>query len=140
MHFKNLDSLYINGTSLSEIDPNGLNSLNNLTWLDLAINHLEYFEPGMFEGLTNLQILTLCANRFARFQPGLFSNLRNLSILDLSNNPVGHDLHEDAFLGLEKLFELKLQRTPLAQVVNRQSPVIAKHLPSSTRIINNENH
>jgi hypothetical protein len=83
----------------------------------------------MFDSLPNLENLFLIGNKLKSLLPGLFQNLSKLGELHLNRNPLSVvDLHEDTFCGLENLSKLAVTHTPLALVINQQSPIIRKHM------------
>jgi hypothetical protein len=113
---------------LKTIGPDTFSHFRNLSTLRLANLGLDKIENGMFDGLPDLNELNLNGNKLEFLEPGVFGKLSQLTTLTLTRNPLSVDLHEDTFSGLENLRGLDVRLTPLAQVINQQSPIITKHM------------
>ena len=59
----------------------------DLQSLDLSYSGLSELPPGAFDGLANLQSLDLSGNDLTELPPGVFDGLANLQSLDLRYNP-----------------------------------------------------
>ncbi len=126
-HFKNMSLLDLSFSDLCEMKADTLKGMEQLKFLILNGNQLKSFEAGTFDCLKKLLMLSITGNKIKSLQPGLFKKLTTLEQLDLDGNPLSVDLHEDTFCGLENLKELNLTDTPLAQVIDQNSPIITKH-------------
>jgi hypothetical protein len=127
-HFRHLRSLFLVDLGITDIRSDAFKGLGVLTTLNLGFNCLEILENGTFESLPNLENLYLTGNKLKSLPSGLFHNLKKLEELCLGLNPLNVNLHEDTFCGLENLRKLDLTHTPLALVINQESPIIRKHM------------
>ncbi len=112
---------------LHEIAVDAFKGLDSLKMLFLYDNSMGKIENGTFDCLPKLTTLFLHGNKLKSLEPGLFDKLSDLTELCLDRNPLSVDLHADTFRGLGNLKKLNLSRTPLAQAIEQQSPIIRKH-------------
>jgi insulin-like growth factor-binding protein complex acid labile subunit len=125
---KNLVELQLFNMNLKEIKVDAFEGCENLYYVALSGNLLEGFEEGTLDHLPNLTFLCLDNNLIKSFPSGLFRKLEKLECFSLNQNPLSVDLDEDTFLGLKNLDEICLEQTPLGHVIDRNSPIISKHL------------
>lgn len=83
-HLTNLTSLYLDGTSLSNVPP--LQKLGRLSLLSLSQNHISDLSP--LVSLTNLTYLSANVNPISNLEP--ISNLPNLIGLELHGNSISN--------------------------------------------------
>lgn len=115
----NLEKLDLSENSISEIDDDIFENLENLVELNLSFNNLTYL-PTSIGKLKKLKRLILSGNKINHL-PKEFENLVSLEYLDFDNNPIGNVPVEisaqgasgiiNYYLSLgdnEKLFEAKL--------------------------------
>ncbi|XP_078587433.1 toll-like receptor 3 [Branchiostoma floridae x Branchiostoma japonicum] len=93
-------------------EPSPFQYLNQLTWLDLSHNNMDYIENGAFTNLTSLKELSLNNNNLYRlWEPGttvlFLEGLTNLNTIFLSRNGF-RQIHKDAFKNLTLLNNLYL--------------------------------
>ncbi|XP_078693016.1 LOW QUALITY PROTEIN: toll-like receptor 3 [Branchiostoma floridae x Branchiostoma belcheri] len=93
-------------------DPSPFQYLNQLTWLDLSHNNMDYIETGAFTNLSSLKELSLNNNNLYRlWEPGttvlFLEGLTYLNTIFLSRNGF-RQIHKDAFKNLTHLNNLYL--------------------------------
>ncbi|CAF4552897.1 unnamed protein product [Rotaria sp. Silwood1] len=77
--------LYLNNNQIKFID-NNLTYLNNLKYLTLANNYLDYLSNNDFSTMINMEHLDLSSNHIQNIQSKTFTNMINLKKLYLHNN------------------------------------------------------
>uniref|UniRef100_A0A8C5QRQ3 Dynein regulatory complex subunit 3 n=1 Tax=Leptobrachium leishanense TaxID=445787 RepID=A0A8C5QRQ3_9ANUR len=102
----------------------GLDTLVNLTWLDLSFNNIEVI--GRLDALTKLEDLSLCNNRISVIEN--MDHLNNLQVLSLGNNKLVSLENLIYLRRFESLRSLSLNGNPLAED-EQYKMFIAAHLP-----------
>ena len=103
--------------TLSQLEADGLRSLNQLRSLTLDGCHLRSIPARAFWGLSNLVSLTVVTRNAGVLviEAGAFAGLDNLEVLDLSGNYIRH-LASGALCTLTKLKELNLSKNEMASM------------------------
>ena len=111
----NLESLYLNDNSLSELPDGVFDDLSNLKGLALYDNSLSELPDGIFDGLDNLEGLGLNRNNLSELPDGIFDGLDNLEGLSLAGNNLS-ELPDGIFDGLDNLERLSLYGNNLSEL------------------------
>lgn len=77
-----LEELAMIGLSLSTIEDDAFQGLNNLLTLNLSHNQMQHISRGMMNGLDNLQSLSLLENKLALVKSGAFDHMIGLKYLE----------------------------------------------------------
>ncbi len=111
----NLEFLYLDKNSLTEVPADLFDGLTNLETVSLRQNSLTEVPADLFDGLTNLEGVYLYDNSLTEVPADLFDGLTNLETLDLSANSLT-EVPADLFDGLTNLEILYLHRNSLTEV------------------------
>lgn len=95
-----------------------LETLPNVTYVDLSLNKIETLNKSIFETSRNLVYLNLSGNSFKEIQNDTFHTLRSLETLDLAQN-TALSFKEQVFSNLNSLKSLNLSRCHMKQVPAR---------------------
>ncbi|XP_066591961.1 phospholipase A2 inhibitor beta-like [Prorops nasuta] len=89
----------------------------NLQVLNVSYNQLEYIDDtALTHKIPNLKILDLSWNRLALINETMFEHLKILEFLSLSNNPIGDNIHENAFWTTSALKHLDLRNVSVSHL------------------------
>ncbi|XP_012581675.1 PREDICTED: osteomodulin [Condylura cristata] len=111
---KSLERLLLGYNKISRLQTNAMDTLANLTMLDLCHNHLDdsMLKEKTFGKVEKLMQLNLCYNRLESMPPGLPSSLMYLS---LENNSIS-SIPENYFNELPKLHALRMSHNKLQDI------------------------
>ncbi|XP_042305578.1 osteomodulin isoform X1 [Sceloporus undulatus] len=111
---RSLEHLILGFNQISSFHRRAIESLGNLTMLDLCNNYLEdsQFKGIQFSNMKNLMQLNLCSNRLQSMPPELPSSLMYLS---LENNSVSF-IPDNYFQKLPKLLAIRMSHNSLQEV------------------------
>ena len=110
-----VELLYLNNNSISNLAPGAFEGLTNLVYLNLVNNLLSALRPGTFTGLTSLGVLEMQYNGITFLQPGVFDGLPNLEFLVVGHNRIAV-MQPASFAGLISLIELDLENNTLKEL------------------------
>ncbi|XP_012235817.2 protein toll isoform X1 [Linepithema humile] len=105
--FENLKGLVLSNNNISDVKPNLLANLRNLTYLNLLSNNLHLRTAGFFDYTPELQTIELGDNNLKLIPPGTFDKLKNLTFLNLWKARLT-ELQRGVFDGLVALKSLDL--------------------------------
>ena len=104
--------LDLSNNRLKTVNHNMFKHLSRLETIDLIKNHLEMI-PGDTFDITQQRNLCLADNNLKTVSHTMFSHLSRLKFLCLENNKL-ETIPEDAFLGIGRLFSLRLDNYRLS--------------------------
>jgi len=111
----NLTNLRLGNNFFCKIG-NQLQTLRNLTELNLFKNSIEMINASCFAHLKNLTYLCLSYNNLKEITERQFHFLYSLETLDLDYNQI-KEIHPDSFRGLTKLINLKLNNNNFKDIL-----------------------
>eukprot|EP00058_Branchiostoma_floridae_P021666 XP_002607156.1 hypothetical protein BRAFLDRAFT_68050 [Branchiostoma floridae] len=110
-------------------------NISSLQSLRIEKSNVSTIQPGAFRGLQSVTTLTLEDNRIARLEPDTFIGLERLEFLYLNKNAIS-SISPCAFRGLSRIIDIQLAENLLATV-----PVEALLQPKSLKLTTlNQNH
>lgn len=108
-----LKQLILKGNTISHLE-----TLPNVTYVDLSLNKIEALDNSIFETAKGLVYLNLSGNSLNEIQNDTFRTLHSLETLDLSQN-TDLNFKEQVFSNLNSLKSLNLSRCNMKQVPPR---------------------
>jgi Leucine-rich repeat (LRR) protein len=126
-----LESLYLNGNRLSEIDKDLFGCLR-LKDLDLSNNQIVSIHKDTFNSLHSLNFLELSKNKITNIHKDTFNSLKLLEYLYLNDNEI-KKLHKDTFSFLTNLTVLYLHNNETGKIYAHEN--IFKNLNTVNTII-----
>ena len=121
-----LTSFTWNG-NLKDIEPDSLDGLPSLTYLDLKGNSLTNLPSNLFKEHHGIKTLVLDRNQFSTFSSDFFENLTQLTFLSIDNNP---NFSVNSVIKVNSLQKISLQYNSYTKL----SPLPFQQLPKLTKI------
>lgn len=87
-NFKNIQSLDLENTNISLLEPQIFSSLTELESLNLKRNNLETLNLDLFSKLKKLEVLSLNSNKFKTIPNGITEKIPTLETLSMKNNDI----------------------------------------------------
>ncbi|XP_049626054.1 osteomodulin [Suncus etruscus] len=111
---KSLERLLLGNNQISRLQTNAMDTLTNLTMLDLCHNHLDdsMFKEKVLAKMEKLMQINLCYNKLESMPSGLPSSLMYLS---LENNSIS-SIPKDYFNKLPKLHAIRMSHNKLQDI------------------------
>ena len=110
-----LQGLNLTNVSLQDLQHGVFAGLEELKYLYLDYNRLQWITSGAFENLVQLRILSLSNNMLTGIHIGMFRGLIGLELLYLQYNMI-HNIEQVAFYELQQLQELHLYHNFLSSI------------------------
>ncbi len=107
-----INTLSFMGNNISYISPYAFRKIPELKSLDLSNNLLHSIYSDTFVNSTQLKTLQLSKNPLTYFYSRCFHGLTNLKTLTLAYIDTNATVHDNIFMGLEKLKKLDLDSSP----------------------------
>ncbi|KAG5668554.1 hypothetical protein PVAND_016492 [Polypedilum vanderplanki] len=114
-----LDMLELRNNPFQNIPASVFNGLSLLQTLYLQNTRLTEINNAWFQSLPNLSTLTVYGNNITSISETAFNGLSQLRVLEISRNPLGQNIHVNAFAPLTNLQILYMSNINLS-VINPQ--------------------
>jgi len=98
----NLQSLYLYGNNIGNLEEDSFPELGQLTQLDISENPIEAIEDGAFRGLQNLTSLYMAFCGLRQLNSNSFEDLENVNFIDLEFNNI-EELPHGVFMPMQNL-------------------------------------
>lgn len=112
-NLKGLEKLWLWGNNIDSSQLKHLKSLDNLVFLDLALNNLTYIPANAFDNMRNLHELVLDENKIVEIDKDAFKGLDNLANLLIEENNISNI---DCIRGLPKLEALFMRYNNISDI------------------------
>lgn len=115
LNFKRLETLYLQGNKIKEIDKKSFAKLESLKTLNLSGNSLHQLPETLFHNLSNLHELDLHDNLITKLSDSFSRDLKNVSFLDFSHNRL-NEISTKALWNLTSVKKLNLHNNQLKTI------------------------